>query len=369
MPASFRGAALMTLAIWVLSTPAVAQTPLPAASPPIALPAQDDGAWLRAPRWDRLTGDGPPAREDATWTVDADGAAAYLFGGRDGQRTFDDLWRFDLVTDAWTRLQPERGPAARFGHAAAFVDGAGLVVFGGQRGTDFFDDLWAYDPVTGRWRRLPDRGRSPAARYGTCAVVDEAGRFVISHGFTFNGRFDDTRAYDFVHERWDDRTPEGRRPGERCLHDCFRDADGRLVLYGGQDNERRALGDLWLEHEERWSRRPDPRPAARRLYALAEAGPEAWLFGGAGLDDDALDDLWRIDRATLAFERVRPAGRAPAARSAAVMVADPIRRRLLLFGGEGRSAFGDLWQLSDATDTAAPDPAASPTAGAPAPAS
>jgi N-acetylneuraminic acid mutarotase len=305
---------------------------------------------------------GPAAREDATWTADADGSSAYLFGGRDGQATFGDLWRFDLASDSWSRLRTSHGPSARFGHAAAWLDGVGLVVFGGQRGAELYADLWAFDPAAERWRRLPGRGQVPAARYGTCAVVDERGRFVISHGFTFNGRFDDTRAYDVRRERWTADSPAGRRPGERCLHDCFLDAAGRLVLYGGQDNGSRALGDLW-RLDGGWARRDDPPPAARRLYAVAEAGSDAWVFGGAGRDDAVLGDLWRVDRETLAFERVRPDGTTPAARSSAMMVADPVRGRLLLLGGRDRRAFDDLWQLADpvtppmATAIAPPSPA------------
>ena len=333
--------ALLLLAI--LSPPAGvrAQTPCPSSAPdpsPATEPSpltSAEGTWFTSPVWSRLPVEhGPAAREDATWTVDADGASAYLFGGRDGNATFDDLWRFDLATDTWTRLRPDSGPSARFGHSAAWAEGTGLVVFGGQRETAFFDDLWAYDPSADRWRKLPRRGQAPAARYGTCATIDRDGRFVISHGFTSNGRFDDTRAYDLDRERWVVIGPDGRRPGERCLHDCFVDADGRLVLYGGQDNGSRALGDLWRLGDGRWTRLDDPPPAARRLYAAAQAGPDVWIFGGAGRDDRVLDDLWRVDRASLSFARVRPDGPAPSGRSGAVLVADPSRRRIAALRGD-----------------------------------
>jgi N-acetylneuraminic acid mutarotase len=346
---------LALLLVAILNPPAGvgAQTPVPssASKPSSAQPSlvpAPEGTWFTAPVWSRLPVDrGPAAREDATWTVDADGASAYLFGGRDGKTTFDDLWRFDLATDTWTRLRSDSGPSARFGHSAAWALGTGLVVFGGQRETAFFDDLWAYDPATDRWRKLPRDGQAPAARYGTCATIDRDGRFVISHGFTSNGRFDDTRAYDFDRERWVAITPAGRRPGERCLHDCFLDASDRLVLYGGQDNGSRALGDLWRLGEERWTRSDDPPPSPRRLYAATQAGPDVWLFGGAGRDDRVLEDLWRVDRASLSFTRVRPDGPMPSGRSAAVLVADPLRRRILLFGGTDRRAFDDVWQLAD----------------------
>ena len=113
--------------------------------------------------WRLLTPEGqaPPAREDHTWTVAADGTTAFLFGGRDtAGRAFDDLWAYDLATDSWRQVETV-GPPARFGHNAAWVDNVGLVVFAGQSPTTFYNDLWAYDPAADRWRELPAGGDAP----------------------------------------------------------------------------------------------------------------------------------------------------------------------------------------------------------------
>lgn len=329
------------------------------------MPGFLDGRWQKVAQTN-----GPAAREDHTWTVDPAGDYAYLFGGRDGRKEFDDLWRYDLAADTWEKLKPGgQGPSARFGHSTVWVDGVGLVVFAGQQGVDFFGDLWAYDPERARWKLLPDRGQSPRKRYGSCAVVGNDGKLRISHGFTFAGRFDDTRAYNFENERWADVTPESRRPGARCLHDCFTSSSGQMVLYGGQNDDDRALGDLWsMRPNGSWNREPDPRPRARRLYAVTEAGPNAFIFGGAGANDDVLDDLWRVDRETLEFTRVRTTGPTPPGRSAGTLVTDRKRGRILLFGGEANTAKADLWQLTERAalsdevdaeplDTAPPDPA------------
>jgi N-acetylneuraminic acid mutarotase len=338
----------------VEASPAASAVPSPAASFAASL---EDSTMPRfeSAKWKKLNLErGPGAREDQTWTVDLDGAAAYLFGGRDGGKAYDDLWRFDLATDSWKRLKPSGPtPSARFGHSAVWVEGVGLIVFAGQRGTDFFGDLWAYDPSRNRWKLLPDRGEAPRKRYGSCAIVGPDGRLWISHGFTFIGRFDDTRAYNFKSERWANIAPDGRRPGKRCLHDCFTSLSGQLVLYGGQNDSVRALGDLWVTRPNgSWVKRSDPRPRARRLYAVTEAGDYAFIFGGAGKDDAALDDLWRVDRETFEFSRVRVAGASPAGRSAGTLITDRERGRLLLFGGKAKAAKADLWQL---TDTSAAD--------------
>jgi N-acetylneuraminic acid mutarotase len=315
------------------------------------VPAEMDTAFaLEEPRWKKITPEhGPAAREDHTWTVDGDGRYAYLFGGRDRGEEFSDLWRYDLQDDSWKRLSPSgKKPDPRFGHNAVWVDGFGVVIFAGQQGTDFFGDLWAYDPDADRWRQLPANGAAPKRRYGSCMIVGPDGRLWISHGFTFSGRFDDTRAYNLKTKRWASIAPDGRRPGERCLHDCFRSAAGELVLYGGQDNADFALGDLWVTRKNgTWRREDDPRAQDRRLYAVTEAGPYAYVFGGAGADNANLDDLWRVDRESLGCERVRVEGAAPAARYGAALITDAARGRLLVFGGQGTAAKSDVWELTD----------------------
>jgi hypothetical protein len=330
-------------------------TPSPIASPspepPSAVPSSPPApsATPGPAAWTRLDpADSPPAREDHTWTIDPDTNTAWLFGGRDGGQTFDDLWRFDLDTDAWQRVAAGQGPPARFGHTATWVTGFGLVVWSGQAGSTFFDDLWGFDPDTGAWRELPSPGDRPTARYGSCAALGPDQRLWVSHGFTSDGgRFADTWAYDFAAGRWAETTPGGDVPVVRCLHDCLWTPDGRLVLYAGQTTGVPAIGDLWTRRVDGgWSRGPDPSPPARQLYAVAVVGNEAWVFGGGGEDRSKLDDLWRLDLAALTWQEVTPAGDRPAGRSGATLVADPRTGRVLLFGGltaDGASA--ETWAL------------------------
>lgn len=352
---------LLSLLLAATALPTLAQddaTPEPspettAAAPdePTAEPATASATLAFVePAWRRVsTAKSPAAREDHTWTVDANGRYAYLFGGRDGDREFGDLWRYDLQRDRWKKLSPKGNtPQPRFGHSAVWADSHGLVLFAGQRGPDFFDDLWAFDPERERWRKLLAGGSAPKARYGSCMVVGPDGRLWMSHGFTDAGRFDDTRAYNLKSERWASITPDGRVPGERCLHDCFTTTADELVLYAGQDDGAFALGDLWVMSRDRtWQRLDDPKPKPRRLYAVTEAGDFAYIFGGAGNDNVPLKDLWRVDRQTLEFERVGVDGNHPTARFAGTLITDHQRGRLLLFGGEGNKARNDLWELID----------------------
>lgn len=300
--------------------------------------------------WQQLSLDGSPTpRSDHTWTVDADGSAAWLFGGTSAEGPLDELWRFDLATDAWQRVETTGDrPSARFGHVAAWVDGIGLVIWSGQAGADFFDDLWAFDPDSERWSRLPDGGAPPAARYGSCAAIGPDGRLWISHGFTDSGRFDDTRAYDFAAGLWAEVMPTGERPIKRCLHDCLWTPDGRFLLYAGQTDGQPALGDLWSfdPSSSVWTRQDRPTLEARQLYALATLGSTAFVFGGADNERRPLDSLVVLDLDSAAWTEVQPDGELPTGRSGATLVADAGRDRLLLFGGIGPDdPLGDLWQL------------------------
>jgi hypothetical protein len=295
---------------------------------------------------------GPAAREDHTWTVTGD--QAYLFGGRTNDGPANDLWSFNLTTYQWHELHPSgTAPEPRFGHTATYVDGVGLVVWSGQ-GASFFDDIWAYDSAVDAWHQLPSLGAVPQARYGSCASLGPDGRLWISHGFTADdGRFDDTRAYDFATGEWTDETPSGERPVKRCLHDCYWSAGGKLVLYGGQTSGVPALGDIWSFDpvERAWTQGPESSAPPRQLYAIAAGGPpdqmgyDGVAFGGGSLDGGYLDDLLHIDSESLAVDPSHVDG-GPAGRSGAALISGPGWGSYLLFGGQdGDGLLGDLWEL------------------------
>jgi Galactose oxidase, central domain len=327
------------------TAPSVVGSASPSVAPSAGLP--DSLAWRPL-----VVPNAPGPREDQTWTVDPAGRVAYMFGGRSGGESLDELWRFDLETDSWTQLEPPAPrPAARFGHVAAWDGSVGLLIWSGQQSADrFFDDLWIYDPAFNVWQVQPADGQLPAARYGSCGGFGGDGMFWISHGFTMDsGRFHDTRAYDLASGRWFDRTPAGQLPVDRCLHDCFWSSTGELVLYGGQTTGVKALGDLWTfgAATRTWTEQADPPLAARQLYALTTVAGRAYFFGGGDIDGGYLSDLWQLDVASLGWSQLAPTGAAPAARSAATLIADEGRSRLLLLGGKNDAGeFGDLWQLS-----------------------
>jgi hypothetical protein len=233
-----------------------------------------------------------------------------------------------------------------------------LYLFGGQTGSEFYSDLWQFDLTNGAWTLLADgSGASITPRYGTSMVFTDEGSLVVSHGFTFDGRFDDTWSFDLDAGAWIEISPEPdlTRPLKRCLHESvWANNASRMLLFGGCSSGFGPCpqGDLWsFEPRSRsWTNRTvEAAPRARSNPALVYDGgrERALLFGGL-TDQGYAADLWSLS--LLGDDSVEPpiwtrlaqTGPTPRASHDAVMTGP----WLYLFGGYGDAGvLGDLWVL------------------------
>jgi len=301
--------------------------------------------------WRRLEPAGalPPGRRDHSLVTD--GRSLLLFGGRDDSGDLGDYWTYDLAADSWLQPAVGEGPAARFGHNAVF-DGrlGGMVVFGGQAGGSFFNDTWLLEDVAPGWRQIDAGAVAPAQRYGAASALDASGRVVISHGFTNQGRFDDTWAFAGGGP-WADVSPGGGRPVKRCLvrgvWDGKRD---RFLIFGGQTDGTPFLGDLWALDANGWSEiTSEPKPSPRNFYAMVAMDTAlVALFGGNSQEGPGpVNDLWFLDTANDTWTQMKVEGEAPSPLYGhdAVWLADS--RKLIVFGGHDTSGdVNDLWELT-----------------------
>ena len=128
---------------------------------------------------------------------------------------------------------------------------------------------------------------------------------VISHGFTTQGRFDDTWAFSLKSNSWQDLNPRGSRPLKRCLQHA----------------------------------------------AIDETGGIMYLFGGcaSGFGPCPLDDLWALDLTTNVWQEMGGSPR-PAGRTHNGLAFDAARRRLVVYGGAGSAGLlNDYGEFDPAT--------------------
>lgn len=206
-------------------------------------------------RWSRprIVGDRVPSKRRAhTACLYKNGI--YVFGGGDGVRALNDIWRLDVsdVTKMSWRLvsSPERDkpspsgrdvrPKARGYHTANMV-GSKLIIYGGSDGGECFNDVWVYDVDTQAWRpvSIPVTFR----RLSHTATIVGSYLFVIG-GHDGNEYSNEVLLLNLVTMSWDRRKVYGLPPSGRGYHGTVL-YDSRLFVIGGFDGSE-VFGDVWM---------------------------------------------------------------------------------------------------------------------------
>lgn len=140
----------------------------------------------------------------------------------------------------------------------------------------------------------------------------------------------------------------------RNAHAMAYDNDQKLVMLFGGADERQVLGDLWAWNGRKWRCVSNSGPPPRTFPSLAydNASKKLILFGGNRVlfgseesKETFLDDMWAWNGKSWHQIQVST----PSARAEASMVYDRDRQRVVLFGGhrtekEERIRLGDTWE-------------------------
>ncbi|RFU76751.1 hypothetical protein TARUN_5478 [Trichoderma arundinaceum] len=204
-------------------------------------------------RWSkpRIVGDKLPSKRRAhTACLYKNGI--YVFGGGDGVRALNDIWRLDvsdtskmswrLISSAEKPSQGsrERRPKARGYHTANMV-GSKLIIFGGSDGGECFDDVWIYDVERHIWKlvNIPITFR----RLSHTATIVGSYLFVIG-GHDGHEYCNDVLLLNLVTMTWDKRKAYGLPPSGRGYHGTVL-YDSRLLVVGGFDGSD-VFGDVMV---------------------------------------------------------------------------------------------------------------------------
>ena len=338
-----------------------------------------DGVWelslAGTPAWTRLapTGTPPGARSFHSAIYDPVRDRMVMFGGfNNSSPPFyrDDVWALSLAgTPAWTELTPSgTPPGRRAGHSAIYDPVRDrMVVFGGYDGYSgpggtVFNDAWelslAGEPA---WMPLIPDGASPDARLSHSAIYDPVRDRMVVFGGSTDGSTFRNDAWELSLAgvpAWAELLPTGPPPGERGYHSAVYDpVRDRMVMFGGLGDSGTG-NDVWalsLAGTPGWSElTPAATPPSARYGHGAIYDPardRMVAFGGRdSLDVPAFrNDVWALSLAGApAWTALQPADTLPSERNLQSAIYDPVRERMMVFGGlDGvDNLFGDVWTLS-----------------------
>ena len=261
-----------------------------------------------SPSWSDLTPN-LPVRLSHTAVYDPARNRMVVFGGL-GNGYGNDVWALSLAeSPAWSALAPAGSPPiGRYGHTAIYDPVRDrMVVFGGGDGTYFRNDVWALSLAESpAWSALAPAGSPPIGRYGHTAIYDPVrDRMMVFGGYDGPTLRNDVWELSLSgNSAWSELTPTGAAPTPRVRHTAIYDpVRDRMVVFGGQE------GGAW------------PQGVRNDVWELSLSG----------------DPIW---------SELTPAGDLPIGRDGHTAIYDPVRDRMVVFGGGGRSgAFNDVWAL------------------------
>jgi len=289
-----------------------------------------------------------------------------VFGG-DAPGVLNDVWALSLGgTPAWTELAPSGiPPSARYLHGAIYDPVRDrMVVFGGL-GDSFsiLGDVWTLSLTgTPAWTPLTPAGTPPSARYAHSMIYDPVrDRIVVFGGLGIigGGYHNDVWALSLAGTpTWTELTASGTLPFARYVHQALYDpVRDRMVVFGGlyyDGIENRPLNDVWalsLAGAPSWTEvTPNGTPPSPRSSHTAVYDPlrdRMVTFGGEVSPGAYLNDVWALSLAgTPTWTALTPIGTPPNARYAHSTVYDSLRDRIIVYGGDdGSGTLDDVWTL------------------------
>jgi hypothetical protein len=263
----------------------------------------------------------------------------------------------------WSGLNPEGSqPSARWGHTAIYDPVRDrMVVFGGVD-DGLRNDVWILS-LTGSptWSLLDPMGTPPAGRWGHTAIYDPVGdRMVVfgGAGGDPSGHYEnDVWELSFAGTpTWSELSPDGTPPLGRRDHSASYDqVRNRMVVYGGVGDDDAARNDAWalsLTEVPEWVELAATGVAPSRVDHAAIYDPlrdrvvvfAGWQ-GGGELTNTRINDTWSLSLAGgPAWIKLDAGG--PGILADHSSIYDPVRDRMLVFGGRFGSNKNDVWALS-----------------------
>jgi len=253
------------------------------------------------------------------------------------------IWGWDGLQ--WRVVNDERLEGRNLGGVAYDSKRNVLVVYGGWSPNKCYNDTWEWNGQT--WSKLPVEGPGVCDHFAM--VYDSRrGRVVLfggqDPGMTLHG---DTWEWDG--SSWAKVIEESNTtPPKRTHYALGYDSEREVVLmFGGYSPTLGDLNDLWAWNGITWSEiKRDESPSARTGARMAfDAKRKVMVLQGGNRNNTMLNETWTWNgkKWTQVESENLPA------RGYHAMTYDPIRERVVLFGGQSglttaSPLLGDTWE-------------------------
>jgi hypothetical protein len=224
------------------------------------------------------------------------------------------------------------GPVARGGATAIYHPGQhAMIIYGGQSPVDYLGDVWSLSlEAGGAWSQISPGGPRPIRRVLQSMVLSPADNQVVIFGGYYDSFLNDVSVMAFTPVPWwfpnpGHGTPPSARGGHAGVFDPVRN---RMLVIGG-------FGDAMMN--DVWECAPPASGTWRQLTAVGDPMPgrlqaasiydpvrdRVLIFGGDG--GPFLNDVWALNLAgDPTWEQLHPAGGGPSPRREHTAIYDPV---------------------------------------------
>ena len=301
-----------------------------------------DGVWTEL---------APPARMNHAAVYDPIRDRVLVFGGVGGGGLRGEVWALDLGGEpSWQLLVPagQGAPARALANAIYDPVRDGMIVFGGVDGA-LHNDVWELS-LSGApaWHSILPAGTPPSPRSRTSMIYDPIWDRLIVFGGDDGALENDVWALNLGGSPvWQELvtvgTPPSPRSGHAAIYDPVRD---RMVVFGATIDNTVAV-DLWalsLGDTLRWTQivPPGGTPSEIQPGYAAAYDPSQDLLVVDGGDYEYGGDTFSLSW-SVAASGSQPWALGPGGyRTAHSLVHDPVRSRMLAYGGTAREGGGAM---------------------------
>jgi len=174
----------------------------------------------------------------------------YIFGGSNGSDSKNDMLEYDLTTNQWRTLDVRGNiPSPREGHSACLFDERYIVIYGGWNGEETFNDCYLFDIPQRNWISITKKiGMEPSPRESqSCCMLRNCmylfggqGNNIQREGQNFDNFCNDLHKLQITFEgnqviaTWTKLEITGPKPSKRSSHAACKYLDRYMIVVGGE---------------------------------------------------------------------------------------------------------------------------------------